>query len=228
VLNGKYDNILLSAKFILLDTFHDGTFEKQFYKYLESIGYSGYLLLDDIHLNIEMEKFWGSIIRKKDDLTHIGPVATRQRQKSLVDQRKQLVSLGAQVFHEHEAPLEGSFFPATIMRANGARQDREIFGPLLLVEQVGSDHEALVAASTGNVGLAAYVFSEDIEVANRLAEHLPAGEIKINGTSVLDLAPNSEQSFFGNSGLGGHGDNRLLEFFTGTRVIGEDRPHLPL
>jgi acyl-CoA reductase-like NAD-dependent aldehyde dehydrogenase len=163
-----------------------------------------------------------------DDLTHIGPVATRQRQKSLVDQRNQLVSLGAQVFHEHEAPLEGSFFPATIMRANGARPDGEIFGPLLLVEQVGSDHEALVAASTGNVGLAAYVFSEDIEVANRLAEHLPAGEIKINGTSVLDLAPNSEQSFFGNSGLGGHGDNRLLEFFTGTRVIGEDRPHLPL
>jgi acyl-CoA reductase-like NAD-dependent aldehyde dehydrogenase len=163
-----------------------------------------------------------------DDLTQIGPVATRQRQKSLFDQRNQLVSLGAQVFHEHEAPLEGSFFPATIMRANGARPDGEIFGPLLLVEQVGSDREALVAASTGNVGLAAYVFSEDIEVANRLAEHLPAGEIKINGTSVLDLAPNSEQSFFGNSGLGGHGDNRLLEFFTGTRVIGEDRPHLPL
>ena len=72
VLNGKYDNILLSAKFILLDTFHDGTFEKQFYEYIESIGYSGYLLLDDIHLNTEMEKFWVSINRKKDDLTHIG------------------------------------------------------------------------------------------------------------------------------------------------------------
>jgi hypothetical protein len=72
VLNGKYDNILLSSNFILLDTFHDGTFEKQFYDYIESIGYSGYLLLDDIHLNIEMEKFWGSISRKKDDLTPIG------------------------------------------------------------------------------------------------------------------------------------------------------------
>jgi hypothetical protein len=72
VLNGKYDNILLSSKFILLDTFHDGSFEQEFLNYLKSIGYSGYLLLDDIHLNIEMEKFWGSISRKKDDLTHIG------------------------------------------------------------------------------------------------------------------------------------------------------------
>lgn len=72
VINGKYDDILMTSNFILLDTFHDGTFEKQFYEYLESIGYSGYLLLDDIHLNIEMENFWGSINRKKDDLTHIG------------------------------------------------------------------------------------------------------------------------------------------------------------
>ena len=72
VLNGKYDNILLSAKFILLDTFHDGTFEKQFYEYIESIGYSGYLLLDDIHLNTEMERFWGSITKEKYDITSIG------------------------------------------------------------------------------------------------------------------------------------------------------------
>ena len=163
-----------------------------------------------------------------DELTQIGPVATRQRQTSLSDQRSELVASGAQIFHEHDVPAEGSFFPATIMRANGSRPDGEIFGPLLLVEQVGSDQEGLIAASQGNVGLAAYVFSEDTAAAHHLAERLPAGEVKINGTSVLDMAQNSEQSFFGESGLGGHGDDRLLDFFTGSRVVGEDKPGMPL
>lgn len=72
VINGKYDHILMTAKFILLDTFHDGTFEKQFYNHLVSIGYLGYLLLDDIHLNPEMKEFWNSIDKNKIDLTHIG------------------------------------------------------------------------------------------------------------------------------------------------------------
>jgi phenylacetaldehyde dehydrogenase len=146
----------------------------------------------------------------------------------MVEQRSELVSSGAQIFHEHDVPTEGSFFPATIMRANGARPEGEVFGPLLLVEQVGSDQEGLVAASHGNVGLAAYVFSEDTAAAHHLAERLPAGEVKINGTSVLDMAQNSEQSFFGESGLGGHGDDRLLDFFTGSRVVGEDKPGMPL
>jgi hypothetical protein len=39
---------------------------------LVSIGYTGYLLLDDIHLNFEMERFWGSITKEKYDITNIG------------------------------------------------------------------------------------------------------------------------------------------------------------
>ena len=183
---------------------------------------------EDLLVALKDESSHWKVGSSLDDQTQIGPVATRQRQKSLFDQRNDLISSGAEVVHEHQVPLEGSFFPATIMRANGARPGGEIFGPLLLVEQVNSDREGFTAASKGNVGLAAYVFSEDVEAANHLAEKLPAGEIKINGTSVLDMADNSEQSFFGNSGLGGHGDNRLIEFFTGTRVVGEDKPHLPL
>ncbi len=72
VTNGKYDDILIKSKFILLDTFHDGTFEEHFFNYLLNIGYKGYLLLDDIHLNNEMEKFWQSINIEKYDLTNVG------------------------------------------------------------------------------------------------------------------------------------------------------------
>jgi hypothetical protein len=72
VISGQYDTMLLSSKFILLDTYHDGTFEKEFYDHLVSINYKGYLLLDDIHLNFEMERFWGSITKEKYDITNIG------------------------------------------------------------------------------------------------------------------------------------------------------------
>jgi acyl-CoA reductase-like NAD-dependent aldehyde dehydrogenase len=183
---------------------------------------------EDLLIALQEESHQWRVGSSLDELTQIGPVATRQRQTSLSAQRSELVSSGAQIFHEHHVPTEGSFFPATIMRANGARPEGEVFGPLLLVEQVGSDQEGLVAASHGNVGLAAYVFSEDTAAAHHLAERLPAGEVKINGTSVLDMAQNSEQSFFGESGLGGHGDDRLLDFFTGSRVVGEDKPGMPL
>jgi len=72
VLNEKYKDAILGSKYIMLDTYHDGTFETEFYNYLVSIGYTGYLLLDDIHLNFEMERFWGSITKEKYDITNIG------------------------------------------------------------------------------------------------------------------------------------------------------------
>ncbi len=72
VLNEKYRSVILGSKYIMLDTYHDGTFEKEFYDYLVSIGYTGYLLLDDIHLNFEMKRFWGSITKDKYDITNIG------------------------------------------------------------------------------------------------------------------------------------------------------------
>lgn len=72
VLDKKYKNLILSSKFIILDTDHDGTFEKEFYEYLKSINYIGYLMLDDINYNDEMRLFWNSISEEKYDITNIG------------------------------------------------------------------------------------------------------------------------------------------------------------
>ena len=66
------DERLLSAPLIMLDTDHDGTFENQFYQFLKSNQYNGFLFLDDIHLNNAMIRFWNSITEPKVDLTDIG------------------------------------------------------------------------------------------------------------------------------------------------------------
>jgi phenylacetaldehyde dehydrogenase len=59
-------------------------------------------------------------------------------------------------------------------------------------------------------------------VGQRVGAQLPAGEVKINGTSLLDMSDSSVQSFWYGSGVGGHGDADLLRFFTGARIVGED------
>jgi hypothetical protein len=72
ILQEKYKDIILSSNYILLDTFHDGTFELEFLNYLSNIKYMGILLLDDIYLNSEMSLFWDEIQFNKKDLTYLG------------------------------------------------------------------------------------------------------------------------------------------------------------
>jgi hypothetical protein len=60
------------SRFIMLDTDHDGKFEKIFYNFLKENKYKGLLFLDDIHLNEDMKNFWESIIEEKYDLTSVG------------------------------------------------------------------------------------------------------------------------------------------------------------
>lgn len=72
VLKEKYKDLILSCGYILLDTMHDGIFEKRFYNYLIEINYKGCLLLDDIKLNNEMIDFWNFIDKEKYDITEWG------------------------------------------------------------------------------------------------------------------------------------------------------------
>ena len=74
IMDEQYRHIILNSKIILLDTFHDGTFEKLFYDYLKHINYNGLLILDDIKLNNEMINFWNSVDYDKDDISNIGHI----------------------------------------------------------------------------------------------------------------------------------------------------------
>ncbi len=66
------DPRLLKAPLIMLDTDHDGGFERQFYDFLKENRYRGFLFLDDIHLNSAMIRFWDAIAEPKEDLTDLG------------------------------------------------------------------------------------------------------------------------------------------------------------
>lgn len=66
------DPRLLSSPLIMLDTNHDGVFERLFYQFLRENHYRGFLFLDDIHLNKDMIAFWNDITEPKEDLTDLG------------------------------------------------------------------------------------------------------------------------------------------------------------
>lgn len=163
-----------------------------------------------------------------DHETTLGPVAFAARRAELEHQLAALQATGAHAIRVGDEQPEGWFFTPTVAVAEQVDLDVEIFGPLLTVQPAADDAEALRLANAGHVGLAGYVFGRDEDAARVLGRGIRAGEIKVNGTSVLDMAPGSAQSFFGASGIGGHGDADVLDFFSGVRIVGVDRPGLPL
>jgi predicted O-methyltransferase YrrM len=64
--------IIKSAALIILDIDpHDGVQETDFTNYLDKIGYEGFVVCDDIHLNDGMVNWWNSIKLPKHDLTDV-------------------------------------------------------------------------------------------------------------------------------------------------------------
>jgi hypothetical protein len=72
-INAEENSTILSCPIILLDLDpHDGLQEKAFSDKLSSIGYTGFLICNDIHLNTSMRRWWDSIEYPKYDITSIG------------------------------------------------------------------------------------------------------------------------------------------------------------
>jgi acyl-CoA reductase-like NAD-dependent aldehyde dehydrogenase len=141
--------------------------------------------------------------------------------------QEQLAGLGGERRPTAAAPDGPGFFMSPTV-VTGADAREELFAPVLTVRAVRDDAEALAAANELGDGLAAYVFAGDPERAFALGRALHAGEVRLGGTHLLDLAPGSAQSFWGTSGIGGHGAREVLLAHTGTRVVGEDDPALPM
>ena len=66
------DPSLFSSPLVLLDTYHKGQFEREFYAHLKAHRFKGLLVLDDIFLNKAMKAFWHDIDSPKEDITDMG------------------------------------------------------------------------------------------------------------------------------------------------------------
>lgn len=163
-----------------------------------------------------------------DPDTELGPVSSSRRRDELAAQVDARVAAGGRAIAGPQIPDEGSYFAPTVVVCDEPYEAEEFFGPVVVVRDYDDLDAAVAEANSGQTGLGGYVFGADEVRAAAVGARIVAGEVKVNGTSVLDMAPGSTQSFFGASGIGGHGDAGVLEFFRGVQVLGVDNPGAPL
>ncbi|MEU9886207.1 aldehyde dehydrogenase [Sphaerisporangium sp. NPDC051011] len=165
-----------------------------------------------------------------DDTTDVGPLAYSAHRARLQHQVAELVDRGGKALTNSQLPeLGGWFFAPTVIVGLPAEQsEHELFGPAVSVHRISSVEKAIRAADGPETGLAGFVFGRDLQAALDTAARLPAGEIRVNGCKLADLAEGSEQSFWNNAGIGGHGPTDMVRFFQGRRTIGVDDQALPI
>ncbi|GLQ28682.1 aldehyde dehydrogenase family protein [Sulfitobacter pacificus] len=88
-------------------------------------------------------------------------------------------------------PDQGCFYPPTLVTglnpADPLMQD-EIFGPVLVSTTFRTPAEAVQLTNNTRYGLAATVWSENINLALDIAPKLAAGIVWVNGTNLMDAA----------------------------------------
>jgi succinate-semialdehyde dehydrogenase/glutarate-semialdehyde dehydrogenase len=100
---------------------------------------------------------------------------------------KNAIELGAEIVlgGKKEHGKRGNFYPATILKDMTADMDasrQEIFGPVVSFFKFGTEEEVLKLANQAEVGLASYVFTNNLPLAWRMAEAL-----KSKPNSILSL-----------------------------------------
>ncbi len=165
-----------------------------------------------------------------DDDAQVGPISNGPHFETLRSRVEGLRALGATIHQPARLPELGGYFlsPTVAAGADPSRANAELFGPLVSLHAVDSEDEALRIANAHPSGLDAYVFGSDTDRAIEVGSRIVAGEVRVNGAKIADLGDDSAQSFWGPSGIGGHGPAEAVRVFCGDRVVGVDSPDLPL
>ena len=128
------------------------------------------------------------------DDTVLGPLSSLAAAERLDEQVQRAVAQGATV--EVGGTRDGAFYPGTVLTGVTSDMDaygEEFFGPVGTVYRVSSEDEAVALANDTGYGLGSYVFTTDVEQAQRVADRLEAGMVYVN----VVLADSPELPFGG-------------------------------
>ncbi|MGY1887591.1 NAD-dependent succinate-semialdehyde dehydrogenase [Blastococcus sp. SYSU DS0753] len=164
----------------------------------------------------------GLTVGPADEGNRIGPLITPRAVadvRALVDSA---VQAGARVAFQQELDPSpgGYFFPPTVLTDVPDGADilaTEIFGPVVTIVAWSDERLLLDRLNESEYGLAAYVYSTDLERALRFSEVLDAGMVGVNRGVVSD--PSAPFGGVKQSGLGREGAREGLREFQETQYF---------
>ena len=138
--------------------------------------------------------------------TEIGPLVAKRQLDLLVSQVEDAKSSGAKTVcgaNSLESKMGGAFFEPTVLTDITDEMrvwKEEVFGPVLPIAKFRTEQEAIELANQTVYGLGSYIFTNDIEKADRVGSLIKTGTVSINGTN--NSMPFNPFGGYKNSGLG--------------------------
>ncbi|MGH2893956.1 MAG: aldehyde dehydrogenase family protein, partial [Solirubrobacteraceae bacterium] len=158
-----------------------------------------------------------------DPGVELGPLIRPEHHERVLDYIASARVEGARVLAGGERPPglpDGNFLQATVI-ADVTKDMRvfqeEIFGPVLVAMPFSDEADAIRLANATPYGLAAYVWTNDIRRAHRVAHAIDTGMCWINSQNVRDL-----RTPFGGvkaSGIGREGGDYAFDFYCETEIV---------
>jgi 5-carboxymethyl-2-hydroxymuconic-semialdehyde dehydrogenase len=158
-----------------------------------------------------------------DPRTELGPLIRPEHHARVLEYIASAREQGARVMAGGERPpglAEGNFLQATVIADVDEHMrvfQEEIFGPVLVAMPFTDEAEAIRLANATQYGLAAYVWTNDIRRAHRVAHAIDTGMCWINSQNVRDL-----RTPFGGvkaSGIGREGGDYAFDFYCETEIV---------
>ena len=128
-----------------------------------------------------------------DKAIDMGALASDEQYEKISSLVKLGVKEGAKLVQpgKDDCPTTGCFYPPTMLlnvQPSSTVAEVEIFGPVVTVMTFRTPEEAVLLANNTRYGLAASIWSENINLALDIAPKIKAGVVWINSTNMFDAA----------------------------------------
>jgi aldehyde dehydrogenase (NAD+) len=124
-----------------------------------------------------------------DKSTDIGAIVAPEQLERITKLVKAGRAEGCSIFQVGVAPLGGCFYPPTLVEGvepASLLAREEIFGPVLVSLTFRTPDEAVALANNTRYGLAASLWTENVNRALEVAAKIKAGVVWINSTNIFD------------------------------------------
>ncbi|WP_108258410.1 NAD-dependent succinate-semialdehyde dehydrogenase [Mangrovicoccus ximenensis] len=158
----------------------------------------------------------------------VGPLVNFRRIETMQGMVDDAVMRGAKLLSGgNRVGNKGCFYAPTVLGdvpLDARVMHEEPFGPIAPCAKVADMEEALRIANDIEVGLAGYVFTNDVELADRLSNALECGSVAINQFT----SPGADAPFGGHkeSGIGTEGGMETLDAYTVSKTISQRRVNI--